>query len=194
MNTKVKTSAVATVLLMVLFMFDSSVRGQEPTPTPSRSASEPVADKAKNEEAKDQADKTGAAKAEADNPSPEAVAQPAQAPAAAANPAPAREPGLGDRVEMTGNWGGIRSRWKDKGFELDISLTQFYQSVAAGGISTGSEYNGTFQTEFKFDFGKMFGWKFWLAEIKTETRFGGPLLGGTGTINPVNTAAHHPWR
>ncbi|MCM3905666.1 MAG: hypothetical protein ND866_28565, partial [Pyrinomonadaceae bacterium] len=30
--------------------------------------------------------------------------------------------------------------------------------------------------------------KFWSSEIKTEARFGGPLLGGTGTINPVNTA------
>ena len=36
------------------------------------------------------------------------------------------------------------------------------------------------------------GWKHWLAEIKLETRFGGPLLGGTGSISPVNTAAIIP--
>ena len=192
MNAKVKASVVATVLLMVLFMFDSSIRGQNPTGSPSPSASEPAIDKAKSDPAKDQVVKTGAAKAEAEKPAQtaEAVAKPAQAPAA--KPAPAPEPDFWNQEELTGNWGGTRSEWKDKGFEVEISLTQFYQGVASGGIRTGSEYNGTFQTEFKFDFGKLAGWKFWLAEIKTETRFGGPLLGGTGSINPVNTAAIIP--
>ena len=71
---------------------------------------------------------------------------------------------------------------------MEFELTQFYQGVASGGIETGSEYNGKFATGFKFDFGKLAGWQFWSAEIRTETRFGGPLLGGTGTISPVNTA------
>jgi porin len=110
--------------------------------------------------------------------------------AAAVEPMP--EPDLWQQEELTGDWSGSRTRWKGKGFETDISLTQFYQGVADGGIQTGSEYNGTFQTLFKFDLGKLAGWNFWSAEVKTETRFGGPLLGGTGTINPVNTAAIIP--
>ena len=75
---------------------------------------------------------------------------------------------------------------------LDSSLTQFYQGVASGGTETGSEYNGTAQARLEFDFGKLAGWQFWSAEIKGEWRFGGPLLGGTGSINPVNTAAMIP--
>jgi porin len=93
---------------------------------------------------------------------------------------------------LTGDWGGVRSGLKKHGFDMSFRLTQFFQGVADGGIDTNSEYNGKFQTEFKFDLGKLVGLKFWSAEIKTETRFGDPALGGTGSINPVNTAAIIP--
>lgn len=108
-----------------------------------------------------------------------------------ATPAPAPEDWR-TREELTGDWGGTRSRWKEKGVEMEFKLTQFYQGVAEGGIREGSEYNGKFQTVTKFDLGKLAGWKFWSTEIRTETRFGGPLLGGTGTISPVNTAVIIP--
>lgn len=123
------------------------------------------------------------------SPSPEVVAtQPATPPAAAPTP----ETDFWKREQMTGDWDGDRLRWKEKGLEIELSLTQFYQGVADGGIRRGSEYNGVFKTNFKFDLGKMAGWKWWSAQVQTETRFGGPLLGGTGTINPVNTAAIIP--
>jgi hypothetical protein len=54
---------------------------------------------------------------------------------------------------MTGDWGGDRVRLKEKGFEIELSLTQFYQGIADGGIRSGSEYNGIFKTNFKFDLG-----------------------------------------
>jgi len=113
---------------------------------------------------------------------------PGQKPAA---PQPAAT-GLVHQEELTGSWGGVRTRWKDKGVVLDSSLTQFYQGVASGGSETGSEYNGTAQAKLEFDFGKLAGWHFWSAEVKAEMRFGGPLLTGTGSINPVNTAAIIP--
>jgi porin len=94
---------------------------------------------------------------------------------------------------MTGDWGGDRLRLKEEGLEIDVSLTQFYQGVAAGGIRRSAEYNGVFKIDFKLDLGKMRpGWKWWSAQVQSETRFGGPALGGTGTVNPVNTAAIVP--
>jgi porin len=110
----------------------------------------------------------------------------------AAKPEPTPEPDLWHREELTGDWYGARKRWKEKGVDLEFKLTQFYQGIAAGGLRSGSEYNGKFQTAFEFDLGKLAGWKYWTAEIKTETRFGGPPLGAVGTINPVNTAAIVP--
>ena len=114
-----------------------------------------------------------------------------QAPQSAGSASPPLT-GLAQQEELSGDWGGLRTRWKDKGVVLDSSLTQFYQGVASGGTETGSEYNATAQATLEFDFGKLAGWQLWSAEVKTEWRFGGPLLGGTGTINPVNTEAMIP--
>jgi porin len=118
--------------------------------------------------------------------------QDAPAPAAVAQPAAAPTPDFLHQDELTGDWGGARTTAKNKGVELESSLTQFYQGVSSGGTGTSSEYNGTAQALLKFDLGKLAGWQFWSAEIKAETRFGGPLVTGTGTISPVNTAAIIP--
>jgi porin len=111
---------------------------------------------------------------------------------AAAKPAAAPAPDFLPQEALTGDWNGIRTKWKDKGVELESSLTQFYQGVSSGGTGTSSEYNGTAQAELTFDLGKLAGWNHWSAEIKAETRFGGPLVTSTGTISPVNTAAIVP--
>lgn len=100
--------------------------------------------------------------------------------------------GFFQRDELTGDWGGRRTRWKDKGVVLDSSLSQFEQGVAAGGVQTGSEYNGIAQAKLEIDLGKLAGWQFWSAEVEAQLRFGGPELLGTGSINPVNTAALIP--
>jgi len=118
--------------------------------------------------------------------------QDAPAPAAVAQPAAAPTPDFLHQDELTGDWGGARTTAKNKGVELESSLTQFYQGVSSGGTGTSSEYNGTAQALLKFDLGKLAGWQFWSAEIKAETRFGGPLVTSTGTISPVNTAAIIP--
>jgi hypothetical protein len=111
---------------------------------------------------------------------------------ATAKPAAAPAPDFLHQEELTGDWNGLRTKWKDKGVELESSLTQFYQGVSSGGTGTSSEYNGTAQAELKFDLGKLAGWNHWSAEIKAETRFWRPLVTSTGTISPVNTAAIIP--
>lgn len=93
---------------------------------------------------------------------------------------------------MTGDWGGTRSRWKEKGVELEFKTIHFYQATTSGGLREDSEYNGKFETIWKFDLGKVAGWKYWSSEMKAEVRLGGPSLGGTGAINPVNTAVLGP--
>ena len=118
------------------------------------------------------------------------------APEATGSQAPPNQPpptGLVNQADLTGDWGGVRSRWRDKGVVLETGLTQFYQGIASGGVQDGgSEYNGTLQAKSEFDLGKLAGWQFWSVELKAEMRFGGPLLVGTGAINPVNTAAIIP--
>jgi porin len=167
MNIKTKPTVVATICITALFGFATRVYSQDPTPSPAPAPREAVTSNTKG----------------ADESAPKV---------AAASPAPAPEPDFWHQEEMTGDWGGTRSRWKEKGVELEFKLTQFYQGVASGGIRHDSEYNGKFQTVAKFGLGKLAGLKFWYADVRTETRFGGPLLGGTGTINPTNTAVMIP--
>ena len=97
-------------------------------------------------------------------------------------PATSPSPDFFHREELTGDWNGLRTKWKNKGVELASSLTQFYQGVSSGGTGTSSEYNGTAQATLNFDLGKLAGWNFWSAEFKAEVRFGGPLVTSTGTI------------
>jgi hypothetical protein len=52
-----------------------------------------------------------------------------QAPQSAGSASPPLT-GLAQQEALTGEWGGVRTRWKDKGVVLDSSLTQFYQGVA----------------------------------------------------------------
>ncbi|HEY6802319.1 MAG TPA: carbohydrate porin [Pyrinomonadaceae bacterium] len=110
--------------------------------------------------------------------------------ASTGDPAPA--PDFWRQQTMTGDWGGTRSRWKEKGIDLEFKLSNFFQGTTAGGARHDFEYNGKFEMWWKFDLGKVAGWKYWSSEIKTEYRFGGPVLGGTGGLNPTNTAALVP--
>jgi porin len=158
-----KPGIAATIFLTVLFGFANQVYSQNPTPSPTPATREAVATTAKG------ADETAST-------------------VATASPAPAPEPDFWHRETMTGDWGGTRSRWKEKGVDLEFKLTGFAQGVASGGTRHDTEYNGKFEMWWKFDLAKVAGWKWWSAEIKSEVRFGGPALGGTGTISPVNTA------
>ena len=112
--------------------------------------------------------------------------------APATRPAPESDSDFFKRETMTGDWGGTRSRWKEKGIELEFKLSNFVQGIASGGLNDDTVYNGKFEMEWKFDLGKVAGWKYWSSEIKTEFRFSGPALTGTGGINPSNTAAITP--
>jgi porin len=122
-----------------------------------------------------------------------APAKPEPAKTEPAKPDPTPEPDFWHREKMTGDWGGDRERLKNEGLEMDVSLTQFFQGTASGGLRHDSEYNGKFEFVMKLDFGKMSPkWQWWSSEIKFEWRFGGPILGGTGAINPVNTGTFIP--
>ena len=169
MNNKTRLIVMGPTFLVTLLSAVVLVHAQSPTPSPTPQAAI----------VESRVDPAVAAQ-------PTTTAEPAK-------PAPAPPaPDFWHQEELTGDWGGARSRWKEKGFEMKYKLTQFFQGVAEGGIETGSEYNGKFETEFKLDFGKLAGWNFWSAQVKTETRFGGPSLGRIGTISPVNTAAILP--
>jgi len=164
MYTTTRAFVIATIVVTVLLVPERTTYAQDPTPSPTPHAT--TAEKVKSD---------------------------LQEPANAAATKPTEpQPDFWHQETMTGDWGGTRSRWKEKGVELVFKQSSFVQGVASGGLRESSVYNGKFEMWWKFDLAKVAGWKWWSAEIKSEVRFGGPALGGTGTISPVNTAAIVP--
>ena len=104
-----------------------------------------------------------------------------------ATPDPSPEPDFWHQETMTGDWGGTRSRWKEKGIELEFKYTGIFQQITSGGTNDRGSLTNKLETTWKFDLTKVAGWKFWSSEIKAEWRFAGPALSGTGGVNFTNT-------
>lgn len=176
----IQVRLVGLLFLSALFAISSSVRAQGPSSSPS-----PL-----QEVARAKANEVTAAKPSevvATKPAEPAAAAPAQA------PAPTPETEFWKREQLTGDWGGDRTRLQNEGLTLEGRFTQFVQGIAKGGTRETTVYNAKLEMEMKLDFGKMNPkWMWWSADIKTEWRFGGPLLLGTGAINPTNTATMIP--
>ncbi|HKE59375.1 MAG TPA: carbohydrate porin [Pyrinomonadaceae bacterium] len=155
-----KVSFVSSTLAALLTL-SFVVKGQQPSPTPSPKPSPGASLEIKHDSSVDQKSEP--------------------------TPAPSPELDFWHQETMTGDWGGTRARWRERGFEMQFTLTQFVQGTAAGGLRRDTEGNGKFEAQFNIDLDKVWGWKYWSAETKVEYRFGGPVLTGTGAINTVNT-------
>ena len=162
----VRGIAAAATLSTVLAVFHGIGFAQEPTPTPASSTA-PSAPKNSSQ-----------------------VGQESSSPATTKPAAP--EPDFWTQETMTGDWGGTRSRWKEKGVELEFEYVGIVQGIASGGTNDQITLTNKLETTWKFDLGKVAGWKFWSSEIKAEWRFGGPAVTGTGGINFGNTAGMTP--
>ena len=163
MHNVVRAVVITGVFLTTLCLSES---GTAQTPTPSPVVANSTASKV-------------------DKPSTEA-----EATSKSATPEPA--PDLWHQETMTGDWGGARSRWKEKGIDLEFKYVGIFQSLASGGTHDENSLTNKLETTWKFDLAKVAGWKFWSSEIKAEWRFGGPVLTGTGGINFTNTAGITP--
>ena len=56
-----------------------------------------------------------------------------------------KDPYSGDllsRSTLTGDWGGLRNEWAQKGFTIDLNITQIGQGVVNGGKSSAWQYGG----------------------------------------------------
>jgi porin len=100
------------------------------------------------------------------------------------------------REELTGDWGGARTKLREKGIDLKFRLTRSYQGGVAGDRGRKGEYSGKFDTHFRFDLEKLLGWKRLSVQVKTETRFGrAPSVGSAlplnaGIISPQGEGAY----
>src|SRR5215467_8856029 len=67
-------------------------------------------------------------------------------------PAPSPESDFWHRETVTGDWGGTRTRWKERGLEMEFTLTGFVQGTATGGLTRRTVANGKLESQFNLDF------------------------------------------
>jgi porin len=95
------------------------------------------------------------------------------------------------RPELTGDWGGNRTKLKDRGTTLDLSWTQFFDWVPVGDEDRGFDYGGKFDVKSKSDLSKV-AWDGFSVDAHFELRYGDvPLVAG-GTLIPTSTALLFP--
>ena len=100
-----------------------------------------------------------------------------------------------NRNTMFGDFGGTRSDWYDKGFSLDMQLTQVLQGVASGGSAAGNgnaAYNGLLEINAYLDTAKLGWWSGGLFAASLQTSWGNPLSSEVGNISPVNMTPFWP--
>ena len=96
------------------------------------------------------------------------------------------------RSTLTGDWGGFRNEWAQKGITFDFNITQIGQGVVNGGKSGAWQYGGRGDLIINLDSQKL---GFGRADFSIwNWRVIGPRLStpSTGALMPVNTSQTLP--
>jgi porin len=96
------------------------------------------------------------------------------------------------RPRLTGSWWGLRDELGKKGvvFDTDVLLTP--QGVLSGGKDTTAKFWGNADYTLNVDTGKLGLWPGGFFKISADSGFGDSVLGDSGALLPVNTAALLP--
>lgn len=96
------------------------------------------------------------------------------------------------RPRLTGDWGGFRDELATRGIRFDVDLLLTPQGVASGGRDTGAEFWGNAEYTLNVDTGKAGLWPGGFLKVIANSGFGESVLGASGAVSPVNTAALLP--
>lgn len=99
---------------------------------------------------------------------------------------------LWERPFLLGDLGGHRDELVSNGYTLNLSTTQIFQGVAAGGIRQKFGYVGRNDYLLNVNGEKAGLWQGLFIDLHGETRYGEAVNADTGAILPVNTASLFP--
>ena len=97
-----------------------------------------------------------------------------------------------ERNTLTGDWGGLRSKVKDKGFIFKSSITNFYQGMVSGEGNNDFEFGSKFGLTTILNGEKLGLWKGFFTIARMEYNMGHSINNRGGTLLPVNTAIAYP--
>ncbi len=93
---------------------------------------------------------------------------------------------------ITGDWCGNRDWLADHGITFDLSATQFYQGVAAGGREQKWDYGGKLDYFVGLEGGKAGLNEGFFVNMHAETRIGDSINNDDGLLTPANIAMNFP--
>jgi porin len=99
---------------------------------------------------------------------------------------------LRTRPALTGDWGGRRQQWADKGAFFRLDWYQAAQGVVDGGIDERWTYGTNLDLYIDLDLDRMRVIPGGLLAFRTQSRFGHSVNGDTGLLLPVNTYSAFP--
>lgn len=103
---------------------------------------------------------------------------------------------------LTGDWGGLRDSWQERGLAVELGYRWDMLRIASGGLRRGGRPISHFDLKLKADFEKLSGWDGAAAYVnliydgggKTNRDFLGSQLGVSNVEVPVSTARlFHAW-
>ena len=101
-----------------------------------------------------------------------------------------KDPYSGDllsRSTLTGDWGGLRNEWAQKGVTIDLDITQVGQGVVNGGKSGVWQYGGRGDLVINADSQKLGLWPGGFFNLELEGNWASSVNAKTGALMPVNT-------
>jgi len=102
-----------------------------------------------------------------------------------------KDPYSGDlwtRSTLTGDWGGFRNEWAQKGITFDLNITQIGQGVVNGGKSGAWQYGGRGDIVINVDSQKLGLWPGGFLNLEAEGNWASSVNQNTGALMPVNSS------
>jgi porin len=108
-------------------------------------------------------------------------------------PVPDYSGDLWTRSHMTGDWGGLRQDWADRGVTMEFEWYQAYQDIIDGGRSEDSESSTNLDYRLKLDLMRMGVVPGALVTVRAQSRFGDTVNGPSGLLLPANMYSNFPF-
>jgi porin len=79
---------------------------------------------------------------------------------------------ISERTQLTGDWGGLRTRLAHQGYFFDLYTTSGYQDITSGGLKQGESFVQNSQLSINVDTGRAGLWDGGLIHVSLQSRYG----------------------
>jgi porin len=95
--------------------------------------------------------------------------------------------------KLTGDWGGLRHKWAQRGIFVDLDWYQSLQDIVDGGVREGTESSTNLDYRLTLDLMRMRLVPGALVTVRGQSRFGDTVNTDSGLLLPVNTYSAFPF-